>query len=227
MFEKFDVFLCHNSQDKPEVKEIALQLKQQGLKPWLDVWELRPGLPWQKRLEEQIEQIKTAAVFVGSSGFGPWQEQEMRAFLNEFVNRGCPVIPVLLETAPEELNLPIFLKGMTWVDFRHSEPNPMEQLIWGITGIKPGVDSDLPKPKLSGTPKNSSIIDKNELLDILGRIIPPQFAQLVFILDVPRHLMPAPEKPQIERAIALLEWAEAPGGCGLAKIKQELDKLLK
>ncbi len=38
-FNEFDVFLCHNSQDKPEVKKIAWQLQQQGLKPWLDEWE--------------------------------------------------------------------------------------------------------------------------------------------------------------------------------------------
>lgn len=68
--EEFDVFLCHNSQDKPEVIEIAEQLKQQGLNPWLDIWELRPGLSWQEVLEEQIEQIQSAAVFVGGISVG-------------------------------------------------------------------------------------------------------------------------------------------------------------
>ena len=132
---KFDVFLCHNSQDKSEVIEIARQLKQRGLNPWLDVWELPPGRSWQELLEEQIEQIQSAAVFVGSSGLGPWQQREMRAFLSEFVNRGCPVIPVLLESAPKKPVLPIFLRAMTWVDFKSTYyPDPMEQLIWGITG---------------------------------------------------------------------------------------------
>ncbi len=59
--QEFDVFLCHNSKDKPEVKRIAELLKAQGIVPWLDEWELRPGLPWQRALEEQIEHIKTAA----------------------------------------------------------------------------------------------------------------------------------------------------------------------
>jgi WD40 repeat protein len=67
----FDVFLCHNSEDKPAVKEIGERLKEQGILPWLDEWELRPGLPWQRLLEEQIEQIKSAAVFIGQSGIGP------------------------------------------------------------------------------------------------------------------------------------------------------------
>jgi hypothetical protein len=30
--------------------------------------------------------------------------------------------------------LPLFLKGLTWVDFRQANPDPMQQLIFGITG---------------------------------------------------------------------------------------------
>ena len=41
--DQFDVFLCHNSKDKAEIKQIGQQLKQQGLQPWLDEWEFRPG----------------------------------------------------------------------------------------------------------------------------------------------------------------------------------------
>ncbi|MEM7578738.1 MAG: GUN4 domain-containing protein [Cyanobacteria bacterium P01_A01_bin.80] len=134
---QFDVFLCHNSKDKSEVKQIGEQLKQQRLKPWLDEWEFRPGLPWQRELGRQIGHIKSAAVFVGSSGYGPWQEHELDAFLREFVKRQCPVIPVLLPTAPQQPQLPIFLQSFHWVDFRQREPEPMGQLIWGITGIKP------------------------------------------------------------------------------------------
>ncbi|MGB7250863.1 MAG: GUN4 domain-containing protein [Phormidesmis sp.] len=137
MAEQFDVFMCHNGEDKPAVIKIAKQLQIQGIKPWLDEWELRPGLDWQVALEAQIEQIKTAAVFVGGAGFGPWQTQEIRAFLSEFVERGCPVIPVLLSDAPQEPELPRFLRGKTWVDFRRQMPEPFGRLVWGITGVKP------------------------------------------------------------------------------------------
>jgi small GTP-binding protein len=130
----FDVFLCHNSADKSEVMKIGERLKERGLLPWLDVWDLRPGLPWQRKLSEQIGQIKSAAVFVGGEGVGPWQQEEIEAFLNEFVGRGCPVIPVILPDAPRKPALPIFLKGRTWVDFRSEELDPFERLVWGITG---------------------------------------------------------------------------------------------
>jgi hypothetical protein len=138
---QFDVFLCHNSEDKEAVIKIAEQLKDEhNIEPWLDDWELRPGLPWQPELERQIAHIKSAAVFVGKKGIGPWQSQEIYSFLSEFHRRQCPVIPVLLSDAPQQPQLPIFLKGMTWVDFREQTrvyTPAMDKLIWGITGIKP------------------------------------------------------------------------------------------
>jgi CheY-like chemotaxis protein len=136
-FTKFDVFLCHNSEDKPAVKIIGEALRNRGLRPWLDEWELQPGLPWQELVEEQIVDIKSAAVFVGKSGLGPWQKMEIRGLLSEFVERNCPVIPVLLNNASiKKLRPPLFLREMTWVDFRVSDPDPLQRLIWGITGKK-------------------------------------------------------------------------------------------
>ncbi|MFY7931692.1 MAG: SUMF1/EgtB/PvdO family nonheme iron enzyme [Microcystis aeruginosa] len=167
---EFDVFLCHNGQDKPEVKKIAETLKQQGLTPWLDEWELQPGLPWQRELEKQIQNIKSAAVFVGGSGIGPWQQMEIEAYLRRFVRNQCPVIPVLLSNAPEQPELPLFLEGMTWVDFRRLSPKPMERLIWGITGIKP-------RSPLELTSENSKTPNKEEQIK---QILPVQSQTFTF-----------------------------------------------
>jgi len=134
----FDVFLCHRSDDKPAVKIIGDQLKQLGILPWLDVEQLQPGLPWQPALEKQIKKIKSAAVFIGRKGLGPWQDLEQAAFLRQFVKRRCPVIPVILKDATRTARLPTFLEGMMWVDFRKLEPDPLKQLIWGITGNRSG-----------------------------------------------------------------------------------------
>jgi TIR domain/CHAT domain len=134
---EFDVFLCHNWADKASVRRIADRLEEQGILPWLDERELPPGQPWQQLLEKQIARIRSAAVFVGAAGVGPWQEQELYGFLREFVSRRSPVIPVLLADAPDKPELPIFLKAMTWVDFRLQDPDPLSRLIWGITGRRP------------------------------------------------------------------------------------------
>ena len=134
--QAFDVFLCYNHHDKSVVKHIGEQLKRHGILPWLDEWELRPGEPWQRALEEQIRKTKMAIVFVGSRGMGPWHDSEMYAILRQMKLRDCRVIPVWLLGTPEHLELSLFLEEMFWVDFRLQEPDPMRQLLWGITGQK-------------------------------------------------------------------------------------------
>jgi hypothetical protein len=57
----FDVFLSHNSKDKPHVRQLGVALKNRGLNVWLDEWELVPGRPWQEALEEIIRTSKSAA----------------------------------------------------------------------------------------------------------------------------------------------------------------------
>ncbi len=134
--EIFDVFLCHNSEDKQAVREIAQRLVKAGIKPWLDEEQIRPGTTWQKALGDQIERIKSAGVFVGKNGIGPWQDEEIQAFLSEFMRRKCPVIPTVLAEATKTPELPWTLRNRHQVDFRVSEPDPLKQLIWGITGVK-------------------------------------------------------------------------------------------
>lgn len=132
---EFDVFLCHNWEDKPAVRELAERLRERGLRPWLDERELRPGFPWQPELEDVIAGIPAAAVIVGSR-MGPWQNQEHAAFLRQFVRRHCAVVPVLLPGADPQ-DLPVFLDGLTYVDLAATVPDPIDQLMWGITGEPP------------------------------------------------------------------------------------------
>ncbi len=130
--ERFDVFLCHNSTDKPAIREIASFMKNAGIRVWLDEEQLPAGLPWQPEIERQIGQISAAAVFVGESGFGPWQNMEMRAFLSEFVQRGIPVIPVILADSTSVPELPIFLRSMTWIDLRRDADRGIQRLAHSV-----------------------------------------------------------------------------------------------
>ncbi len=134
----FDALLCYNSQDANEVESVATRLLERGVLPWLDRWQVRPGERWRKVLEEQIQNVKSAVVFVGGNGVGPWQDIEIDALLQEFTTRGAPVIPALLTGAPEVLKpkLPLFLRGAAWVDMSHDNSHAIEQLVWGITGWK-------------------------------------------------------------------------------------------
>lgn len=136
--EAFDVLLSYNTEDRSEIVALAGRLIASGLRPWLDIWELRPGMPWLQGLSDNINRIASAAVVVGGSGLGPWQKGEVNLLLEQFLSRGCPVIPVLLESAPPSVTLPALLPSMQWVDFACSDPDPLGQLVWGISGRRPG-----------------------------------------------------------------------------------------
>ena len=137
MPDEFDVFLSHNSRDKPVVVEIATHLRGKGLRVWLDKDELRPGFPWQEGLEEGVKASRSVAVFVGKDGLGTWQEPEMRAFLARSKRESIPVIPVLLPGCPDSPQLTLFLEALTWVDLRQGlTEDGLARLIWGITGKK-------------------------------------------------------------------------------------------
>ena len=148
----FDVFLSHNSKDKPAVIALAERLVAANVRVWLDVWELRPGQPWQEVLEDIIAHTRSAAVLVGKDGIGPWENREMRALLNQFVRRGLPVIPVLLSDCPQQPELPLLLQEFTWVDCRGGkEEEGYHRLVWGITGVRP---QSIPAARTSQTNEN-------------------------------------------------------------------------
>src|SRR5258708_27381384 len=115
--KKFDFFLCHNSQDKPIVERIARNLQQNEIKPWFGTWELIPGDSWQEVIEAGLESSRTCAVIMGKSGFGPWDNEQMRTALELRVeDTRFRVIPVLLPgaTVPGKSELPKFLRRLTW-----------------------------------------------------------------------------------------------------------------
>jgi hypothetical protein len=141
----FQVFLSHSSADKAAVEELGRRLLKEGIEAWLDKWNLIPGDQWQPAIEKALAESETCAVFVGPSGFGPWQNEEMRAAIDRRVqdsDRHFRVIPVLLPGArrAERSSLPTFLAATTWVEFRDSldDQDAFHRLLSGIRGVEPG-----------------------------------------------------------------------------------------
>lgn len=118
---------------------IGEKLKAEGILPWFDILEVKPGTPEKRRQEQQIRKIPVAAVFVGQHKIVDRQELQMYSFIDEFIEREISVIPVILTNAPKDLRLPPYLGNFGRVDFRRSVPEPMGQLIWGITGKRPSI----------------------------------------------------------------------------------------
>jgi GTPase SAR1 family protein len=129
---EYDVFISYHWPDKDTVRSLARELRNRGLRPWMDERQLRPGVLWQPELEEIIARVPAVAVVIGAQR-GPWQTREIYAFIQQSVDRGCVIVPVLLPDA-STADLPIFLQGLTWVNLAVPDPDPIDQLVWGVTG---------------------------------------------------------------------------------------------
>lgn len=134
----YDVFLCHNAKDKPSVLKIVHELHERGILPWLDIHDIPPGSRWQQEMAKGIEKSRSAAVLIGPAGPGPWHEAEME-LINDWSarNKSRRVIPVILDGTANDPELPGFLRVWSTVDMRTADPDPIEQLVWGITGHHP------------------------------------------------------------------------------------------
>lgn len=159
MSHQFDVFLAYNSADKPQVRTVANELKKRGLQLWLDEEQIAPGDLFQEAIQKAIPQIKSAAIFIGTTGLGRWQVIELQTLTSQFINRGIRVIPVLLpgiDKIPDDL---LFLQQFNWVSFEKlNDQEAFDNLEWGITDIKPHSKSVFTeRSKLSITEKQEVV----------------------------------------------------------------------
>lgn len=53
---------------------------------------------------------------------------EIKGLLSEFVEQGVRVIPIILPSAGQVPELPLFLRQFTWLDLRHDKARSIERL---------------------------------------------------------------------------------------------------
>jgi len=136
--EEFDVFLAHNGADKPEVRAIANQLKERSIKVWLDEEQIPPGRSFQDEIQKAIPLVKSAAIFIGFKRLGKWQRMEVRLLTRRCVEKGIPLIPILLPGVNQLPEKVVILKEYTWVDFSKNidDIQALNNLVRGISATK-------------------------------------------------------------------------------------------
>ncbi len=78
----YDVFLSHSSKDKPVVRELANRLRKDGLRVWLDEWEIQPGDMIGLKIQQGLERSRTLLMVMSAAYFASeWSTLEHQTLL--------------------------------------------------------------------------------------------------------------------------------------------------
>ncbi len=141
----YDVFLSHNTADKPFVRAMADWLEKQGVTFFLDEKDLQPGDRLTERLGKAMDESESAIICLGPNGEGPWQGEEVDSLLNRAIKLSRQkdefrIIPVLLPKA-DTSKLRWFLQSRLWVDLSKGVADSEPELLRLQHAIKGSADA--------------------------------------------------------------------------------------
>ena len=96
---KFDVFLSYSSKDASVVHAVGHRLRSDGLRVWLDAFEILPGDSIPIKIEEGLEHSRVIVLFMSANAFGSdWSQLEASTFrFRDPINKDRRIIPVRLD----------------------------------------------------------------------------------------------------------------------------------
>jgi hypothetical protein len=113
---QYDVFLSHSLKDKPLVRAIAERLRTDGLRVWLDEWQIKPGDSIPAKIEEGLEHSRVLVLCMSAHTFGSdWATLESQTFLfRDPLNKQRRFIPLRFDDA----TLTGSLAQFSYIDWR-------------------------------------------------------------------------------------------------------------
>jgi hypothetical protein len=89
---QYDVFLSHSSKDKAVVRPLAERLRTDGLRVWLDEWEIKPGHNIPAKIEEGLEHSRVLVLCMSANAFGSdWAHLESQTVTVQCLERRSPL----------------------------------------------------------------------------------------------------------------------------------------
>ena len=173
----YDVFLSHNTKDKPRVRKLAERLRAEGLRVWFDDWVIRAGDAIYLTIEHGLEASRTLLLCMSPAAFGSdWVGLERETVLfRDPTNRECRFIPVLLA----DCNIPATLRRYKYVDYRDEGDAALRELMEvcrvetekaALVEASPDHEVGKPESKIVQSFLCHASEDKTAVLDIYDRL---------------------------------------------------------
>ncbi len=131
--DRLQVFLCHSSGDKAEVRAIYKRLQaEKWLYPWLDEEELDPGQEWDLEIEMALEKSHAIVICLSPASITKqgYVQREIRVALElaEYMPEGAiRIIPLLLKPCE---SIPRRLRRWQWASYYEEQGH--ERLLKGL-----------------------------------------------------------------------------------------------
>ncbi len=200
-------FLAHAGADKDRALDLHRRLHP-AITTFLDVVDLLPGDDWPRVIARAQQQARaTIALVSDQSDAAYYLSEEIHAAIA--YQRAAPdrhrLIPVYLDGFPADpARVPYGLRVKHSLDVRvlglDGVAAELRRVAAALTGARPA--SSLPAPP-------PPAVDRQQLFDVLCRLLDAAFEELLFRVNAPVHLLPSRVAPRAERAISLIQWAEA------------------
>src|SRR5262245_12646286 len=127
--EAAGLFLSHSHEDKPFVRRLAKDLRDAGARVWLDAAEILVGDSLLNKMSQAIDETEYLGVALSRASVkSNWVRVEVEQAMNhEIRNRSVKVLPILVE----DCEIPAFLNGKYYADFRTAEnyPHALQQIL--------------------------------------------------------------------------------------------------
>jgi len=124
---QYDVFLSHNSKDKPRVRRLAEKLRSADLRVWFDEWVIKPGDDIYSSIEKGLDASQNLVLCISQTALGSgWVALEQSTLLfRDPSNTGRNFIPLLLDDC--QMPEPFLRHG--YIDFRQEDETSFIDLL--------------------------------------------------------------------------------------------------
>lgn len=149
----YDVFLSHNSKDKPRVRRLAERLKAAGVRVWLDEWVIQAGDIIALKVDEGLEQSRVLLLCISPAALASgWVALERSTAVHrDPANAGRRFIPLLLG----DCDLPDTLRRYKYVDFREESEAAFAEVLAACCA-----EAEVVPPKPIPQPEKKSLLQR-------------------------------------------------------------------
>jgi hypothetical protein len=204
-----DIFLCHNSADKPWVEHLAEQIESETfdgtdsgrpLKVFYDKWDIDIGQNFIQRINDGLQRARFVAVIISPEFLAaPWTSFEWtHVVAMDPMNVKARLIPIyrreLSLDGTKTCDLPAPFRALNWLDFRRDAEfkKTYQRLIRRLRGLPPSRGKTR-RPLASASSQSHSTLllgpPTSAAPDPVHDII---LANLLPVLDLPRTVWSAP-----------------------------------